>query len=131
MLETVSLLMRGDESIVAYYTEATKHWQELSPLPDSDDELKSVLNGELHWFEQNCGNDRALGAEMMVITAIAQFYTTDGGFSDDAEKQAYRVYSILATTPFPLQIISGIDKVARYYGLIEDPCHTVYKLKSS
>jgi len=128
MINTVALLMTGDKSTVTYYTEATRHWEELSPLPDSDDELKSLLNGELHWFEQNCGNDRILGAEMMVITAIAQFYTTDGGFSDDAEKQAHRIYSILATTPFPLQVTGGIDKVARYYGLIEDPCHKPYKI---
>lgn len=87
MQHTIEALANGSHDIVEFYQRACEHWkqilQETEPLDDSI--LAQRLLTEQFWFEQNCGG-RYLGQEIMVMTGIAQFYSTADGFAGNGDK---------------------------------------------
>lgn len=87
MQQTIEALIRGNSDILEFYQRASEHWgeilEETQPLDAAT--LGGRLIGEQIWFEQNCGG-KYPGQEIMVLTGIAQFYSTGDGFGEDREK---------------------------------------------
>ena len=87
MQHTIEALMNGSHDIVEFYQRAGEHWkqilQETEPFDDST--IGQCLLARQFQFEQDCGG-KYLGQEIMVITGIAQFYSTADGFAGNRDK---------------------------------------------
>lgn len=115
MKNTIEALVNGNRDILEFYERAREHWkqilQEVQPLNDST--LAARLRPGQFWFEQNCGG-RHLGQEIMVLTGIAQFYSTDDGFTGNRDR-AMMVLNALKNCASP-----DVEYHARYIGEIYD-----------
>lgn len=87
MLHTIEALIKGNSDILEFYERASEHWGDI--LRETQPLHAATLGGRLLtgqiWFEQNCGG-KYLGQEIMVLTGIAQFYSTIDHFGEDREK---------------------------------------------
>lgn len=117
---TIEHLIDGDENVLIFYKNAKERWDKiLSENVDcSSDELAKVLSSEQFWFEQNCGS-RWVGQEIMVITGIAQFYTTARGFDYNRDK-ALLVYEAFMKSYCSIEVKGAAEDVAKNYYLIEE-----------
>lgn len=117
---TIEHLIDGDRDVLAFYKNAKERWKKiLSENSDSNsDELAKILPAEQRWFEINCGS-RWIGQEIMVVTGIAQFYTTDRGFDNNRDK-ALLIYEAFMKSYCSLEVKGAAEDVARNYYLIEE-----------
>ena len=118
---TIELLIQGNKHVFDYYENAKRKWQEImsdNPLADSD-ELSKILTYSQFWFEHNCGS-RWIGQEIMVVTGISQFYTTDCGFDENQNRaKALLVYEAFMKSYCSLEVKGVAEDVAKSYHLIE------------
>lgn len=117
---TIEHLLAGDDGICQYYANARSHWEMLlqEHARANSDELAKVLTKEQFWFEEHCGS-RWIGQEIMVVTGIAQFYTTTTGFGDNKSK-AMLVYEAFMKSYCSLEVKGLAEDVARSYYLEEE-----------
>ncbi len=87
MRQTIEALVTGNREIMGFYQRSIEHWQQIlretQPLDDST--LAGRLLSGQFLFEQSCGG-KYLGQEIMVLTGVAQFYSTTDGFGENREK---------------------------------------------
>lgn len=116
---TIELLMKENENILRYYKLAYSHWREILSSNDNNDakSLSKKLTNEQMWFEDNCGG-RYIGQEIMVVSGISQFYSTQNGFNGK-EKNALIVYEAFKMSFCSLEVKSKADQVAKQYYLDE------------
>lgn len=117
---TVEHLIAGDQEVLTYYQNAKNRWVKiLSENSNANsDELAKVLSSEQFWFEHNCGS-RWVGQEIMVVTGIAQFYSTARGFDDSREK-ALLIYEAFMKSYCSIEVKGAAEDVAKSYYLIEE-----------
>ena len=127
---TIELLVKGDGKVVDHYAEAISWWKTI--LADSNgfdvERLSKIVTAEqISFFEHQCGG-RYVGQEIMVLSGIAQFYTTQDGFEwtsephpelDNREK-AMRVYKAFMRSYCSMEIKQIAEEVARDYDLLEE-----------
>lgn len=116
---TTELLIQGDKNILLYYSAALSRWREILAeyASKSSEELAKELSSQQFWFEENCGS-RWAGQEIMVITGITQFYTTESGF-DESKHLALKVYRAFMQSYCSLEVKGVAEDVAKSYCLNE------------
>lgn len=117
---TIERLIDGDQNVFTFYKNAKERWNKilLGNANSNSDELAKVLSSEQFWFEENCGS-RWVGQEIMVVTGIAQFYTTARGFDSNRDK-ALLIYEAFMKSYCSLEVKGVAEDVARNYYLIEE-----------
>jgi len=128
---TIEKILEGDREILVWYKNALKLWDEiLDKYKIQEDNLISELAKEL-WnyqlqFEHECGG-RTIGQEVMVVSGIAQFYSTDVGFDirwgerDDYRfEKARNLYTAIQQSMCSVEVKGYARDVARSYGLEEE-----------
>lgn len=117
---TIEHLIDGDPAVIEYYKNAKERWKEILSKSErlNSDELAKKLSSEQSWFEENCGS-RWVGQEIMVITGIAQFYTTACGF-DQNKEAALLVYEAFMKSYCSIEVKGVAEDVAKNYYLIEE-----------
>ena len=117
---TTELLIQGDKDVLVYYSNALGRWREKLPkyLEMSLEELAKELTIEQSWFEENCGS-RWVGQEIMVVTGISQFYTTECGF-DHHEHLALKIYHAFMQSYCSLEVKGVAEDIAKSYWLIDE-----------
>lgn len=120
MRYTIEELLDNDSQLLNYYAKAKERWLDIIQRPSAEDmdKLASVLTVEQIWFENNCGG-REIGQEIMAVVGIAQFYTTQSGFSGNYKK-ARRVYDAFWRSYCSLEVKSHAKQIAKDYDLLED-----------
>ena len=120
MHNTIELLLSGDSDVLEYYTNAKERWKKILSENEgsTSDELAKVLTREQIWFEHNCGT-RWVGQEIMAVTGIAQFYSTQRGF-DDKRELALHIYESFMKSYCSLEVKGLASDVAKDYYLIEE-----------
>jgi hypothetical protein len=117
MRQTIEALMNGDPDILELYERAREHWkqilQETEPFDDST--LGQRLLGEQFWFEQDCG-EKFLGQEIMVVTGIAQFYSTAEGFAENIDKAVIVLNAFKKCASIEAECFA--ESVAKIYDLV-------------
>lgn len=123
---TIELLINGDKNVISYYQSAKDRWNKImiNHKNASPSQLSKELTSEQMWFEKNCGG-RWIGQEIMVISGISQYYTTEKGFSDKKEK-ALLVYDALMMSYCSIEVKSIARDIAQSYYLIEDDFNAKY-----
>lgn len=116
---TTELLIQGDQNVLVYYSAALDRWERILAKYESksSEELAKELSSEQFWFEQNCGS-RWVGQEIMVITGITQFYTTEHGF-DKNRDLAIKVYRAFMQSYCSLEVKGVAEDIAKRYYLDE------------
>jgi hypothetical protein len=117
---TTELLIKGDKDVLLYYSNALNRWREKLPIyaEMSSEQLARELTIEQFWFEENCGS-RWVGQEIMVVTGISQFYTTERGFDKD-EHLALKIYHAFMQSYCSLEVKGVAEDVAKSYWLIDE-----------
>lgn len=128
---TIEKLIEGERDLVGWYEKALELWVKIFSKADPLDKnnltrLSEEIFFEQTTFERNCGG-RAIGQEIMAITGIAQFYTTQYGFDvgyedeyDGRFERAQNVYISIKKSNCSLEVKFHADAVARSYGLEVD-----------
>ena len=116
---TTELLVQGDKNVLLYYNTALNRWRKILAeyASKSSEELAKELSSEQFWFEENCGS-RWVGQEIMVITGITQFYTTERGF-DENRHLALKIYRAFMQSYCSLEVKGVAEDVAKSYYLDE------------
>jgi hypothetical protein len=117
---TIELLIQGNQQIIVYYNKAKEKWNEILKEYDINniDEFSKKLNISQLWFEHNCGG-RWVGQEIMVVSGICQFYTTQNGFGE-SKKSAIRIYKAFMMSYCSIEVKGIADEIAKSYYLLED-----------
>lgn len=117
---TTELLIQGDKDVLLYYERALQRWREiLAEYGDKSLEgLAKKLSSEQYWFEENCGS-RWVGQEIMVITGLTQYYTTERGF-DENRSLALKIYNAFMQSYCSLEVKGVAEEVAKSYFLDEE-----------
>jgi hypothetical protein len=117
---TTELLIQGDKDVLLYYSNALRRWKEKLPqyAEMSAEQLAKVLTEEQFWFEKNCGS-RWIGQEIMVVTGISQFYTTERGFDKD-KHLALKFYQAFMQSYCSIEVKGVAEDVAKSYWLIDE-----------
>lgn len=117
---TTELLIQGDKDVLIYYCNALSRWRERLPkyAEMSLEQLAKELTVEQFWFEENCGS-RWVGQEIMVVTGITQFYTTERGFDKD-EHLALKIYHAFMQSYCSLEVKGVAEDIAKSYWLIDE-----------
>lgn len=116
---TTELLVQGDRDVLLYYSNALSRWRDKLPeyAEMSLEQLAKELTIEQFWFEENCGS-RWVGQEIMVVTGITQFYTTERGFDKD-EQLALKIYRAFMQSFCSLEVKGVAEDIAKSYWLID------------
>lgn len=116
---TTELLIQGDKNILRYYSAALDRWSEILAkyANKSSEELAKELSSQQFWFENHCGS-RWVGQEIMVITGITQFYSTERGF-DESRHLALKVYRAFIQSYCSLEVKGVAEDIAKSYYLNE------------
>lgn len=116
---TIEMLVNGNSEILEFYRKAKHRWKKIlnENQNANSNELSKVLTNEQLWFEYNCGT-RWIGQEIMVVTGITQFYSTDSGF-DERKDQALLVYNAFMNSYCSIEVKGAANSVAKNYYLIE------------
>jgi hypothetical protein len=116
---TIEALVTGDHAIARYYERACEHWRQILQQVDPSDvtALAERLSHKQTWFEMNCGG-RWFGQEVMVVTGVAQFYSTDNGFAENFDK-AKAVVNALVHSGCSVEVKHQAGEIGRYYGLTD------------
>lgn len=114
---TTELLIQGDKNILRYYSAALERWSGILAkyANKSSEELAKELSSQQFWFENHCGS-RWVGQEIMVITGITQFYTTELGF-DESRHLALKVYRAFIQSYCSLEVKGVAEDIAKSYYL--------------
>ncbi len=117
---TTELLINNDKNILGYYEKAKAEWKKIIQENEacSSDELAKILTRKQMWFEQNCGS-RWVGQEIMVVTGITQFYSTNIGFDKQKEKALW-VYKAFMKSYCSMEVKGIAEDIAKDYNLIEE-----------
>lgn len=83
MQHVLTAMSRGDD-LSGFFRAATQRWTELRERTQTADakQLVDMIGTQEMWFETNRGG-RGIGSEIMVITAIMQYYSNDVGFNNN------------------------------------------------
>jgi hypothetical protein len=117
MRYTIEALCQGNADVLEWYDRARGRWDEIFQEVDPLDEktLAERMTREQRWFEKHCGG-RRVGREIMVITGIARFYSTQSGF-DDSGAKARSVADAFAGSSCSVEVKSHARVAVRMYGL--------------
>jgi hypothetical protein len=128
MQYTIEALIQKNRDVVQWYINALDIWADIFRKIDPADEAnieilaKELSNRQLE-FEHKCGT-RWVGQEIMVITGIAQFYTTNFGFGvgykekyDKRKEKATNIYKAFKRSYCSVEVKFHADDIARNYDL--------------
>jgi hypothetical protein len=117
MHHTIEILYQGNPEILEWYKRARDRWnaifKEIDPLDGEN--LAERLTHEQKWFERNCGG-KYIGREIMVVTSVAQFYSTESGF-DDSGAKAKSIIDAFARSLCSGEVKGKAKSVAESYNL--------------
>lgn len=117
---TLEEVVKGNSGIVRYYSTAQRQWQQIlhetEPLTVAN--LAKRLSTDQLWFERNCGG-RELGQEVMVVSGIAQFYSTADGFGENYDT-ALLVTKAFSSSFCSVEVKSHARHVAQSYDVVGD-----------
>jgi hypothetical protein len=114
---TIDMLIQGDGAVVAHYKRALEIWEEIIRLNEfaKVETLAKVLTSRQMQFEHECGG-RWVGQEVMVVSGIARFYTTQIGFESN-EAEVLRVYDAFMASFCSIEVKGHARDVAESYDL--------------
>lgn len=120
MHRTLERLIKGDSTLITHVQIALQKWDEILKGIDkiSNEEFAKRIDSEQFHFETKCGNDiKDEGQDIMVFTAIAQFYSCSDGFGERLGV-ARRVYNAIQNSQCSCEIKWDVKKVAEDYDLL-------------
>ena len=128
---TIEQLIHNNSDILEWYKRAKEIWNEIfkkfDPAKSENIDLlaKELFNKQLQ-FEHECGG-RWIGQEIMVISGIAQFYSTDTGFDvrydqeyDYRLEKARNLYQAFQLSYCSIEVKGHARNIAESYDLEED-----------
>jgi hypothetical protein len=85
MIETITKLSKGDQSVAAGFKKAKQFWEKFFEVHrnDSVKDLARALGNEQSAFENLLDWSRAFAKEVMPITCLASLYDERAGFEDN------------------------------------------------
>ncbi len=116
---TLEKLINGQADIVEHYNNARQLWNEIihSDSFNNADTLAEELTMRQLQFENNCGG-RWIGQEIMALTGIGQFYSSEIGF-DATHQNAIKVKDAFARSYCSLEVKWHAEKAVKIFGLNE------------
>jgi len=119
-VNTLEALINGNANIVEYYNNGTLLWQQIKESVEFNDvnSLAQALTMRQIQFENQCGG-RWLGQEIMVITGIGQFYSSEIGF-DATYEDALKVMNAFAQSYCSIEVKWQAEKVAKIFYLTKN-----------
>ena len=117
---TLEKLINGQADIVENYNNARELWAEIvqSDAFNTTDSLAEELTMRQLQFEQNCGG-RWIGQEIMALTGIGQFYSSEIGF-DATHEEAIKVKEAFARSYCSLEVKWHAEKAVKIFSLTEN-----------
>lgn len=117
---TLEKLINGHADIVEHYNNARQLWNEISQSDsfNNADTLAEELTMRQLEFEHRCGG-RWIGQEIMALTGIGQFYSSEIGF-DATHADAIKVKDAFARSYCSLEVKWHAEKAVKIFGLNEN-----------
>ncbi len=117
---TIEKIIDGDSRIISYYAEANQKWEKiLSTYDPSDpkniDEIAREVFVHQGQFERDCGG-RTLGQEIMVVSGLGRFYSSQTGFEGN-EEAVKNVYTAILGSQCSIEVHGYAENFARAYDL--------------
>jgi hypothetical protein len=127
-LFTIIELLKNNNLINDYYITALKIWDiiilemEMNPF----EEHSKLIASHQSEFELNCGG-KDLGKEIMAITAIARFYSSEIGFEHCIE-EVYNLRKLMLASNCSLDVKWHLEKAYYNFGFNETNYPEINKL---
>ncbi|TCS38465.1 hypothetical protein EDC30_102204 [Paucimonas lemoignei] len=117
MRSIIEELTKGNADIVGYFVACRERWDGIlkNAHSVSVEELAERLSKEQFYFENICGNDRALGKVIMPWSGFATLYSCQVGYRFDDGPLAYKLSQAFAASTCSGEVKFEAKKAADVY----------------
>ena len=117
---TIEKLIAGDPQIVSHFEEANKKWDKIFSTYDPNesnniDKISEEVFVHQGQFERDCGG-RTLGQEILVISGLGRFYSSQSGFEGN-EDAVNNVYKAILQSQCSIEVHGYAENFAKAYDL--------------